>query len=109
MVRLESAVASCSYTDGISEREVEGGGTFGVDGVYRAIREAPAATAAATAMAIQRAVTSCWAEPWRTTRRSSSSPSTSGPAYCSPICGSPRVFEAVRDPDALPPRTAPPL
>ena len=37
--------------------------TFGVDGVRRAIREAPAATAAATAMAIQRAVTSCWSEP----------------------------------------------
>ena len=62
-VRLESADRLVLYTDGISEREVEGGGTFGVDGVHRAIREAPAATAAATAMAIQRAVTSCWSEP----------------------------------------------
>ena len=50
-------------TDGITEREVEGGGTFGVDGLRRAVRDSAAATAAATAMAIQHAVTSCWTEP----------------------------------------------
>ncbi|HYH91361.1 MAG TPA: SpoIIE family protein phosphatase, partial [Solirubrobacteraceae bacterium] len=33
-VRLESADRLVLYTDGISEREVEGGGTFGVDGVH---------------------------------------------------------------------------
>jgi serine phosphatase RsbU (regulator of sigma subunit) len=62
-VRLDSADRLVLVTDGILERAVEGGGTFGVDGLRRAVRDAPAATAAATAMAIQRAVTSCWAEP----------------------------------------------
>ena len=41
-----------------------------------AIADAPAPTAAATAMAIQRAVTDCWPSRSPTTRRSSSSPST---------------------------------
>ena len=50
-------------TDGITEREVEGGGVFGVDGLRRAVRDSAAATAAATAMAIQQAVTSSWTEP----------------------------------------------
>jgi hypothetical protein len=50
-------------TDGIMDRAVEGGGTFGVDGLRRAVRDAPAVTAAATAMAIQHAVTNCWTEP----------------------------------------------
>ena len=62
-VRLESADRLVLITDGITERRVKGGGTFGLDGLRRAVREAPAATAAATAMAIQQAVTSCWAEP----------------------------------------------
>jgi serine phosphatase RsbU (regulator of sigma subunit) len=62
-VRLESADRLVLVTDGITGREVEGGGTFGVDGLRRAVRDAPAATAAATAMAIQHAVTSCWTEP----------------------------------------------
>jgi serine phosphatase RsbU (regulator of sigma subunit) len=61
--RLDSADRLVLITDGITGRAVEGGGTFGVDGLRRAVREAPAATAAATAMAIQQAVTSCWAEP----------------------------------------------
>ena len=61
--RLESAERLVLITDGITEREVKGGGTFGVDGLRRAVRDAPAATAAATAMAIQHAVTSCWSEP----------------------------------------------
>ena len=62
-VRLRSADRLVLITDGITGREVEGGGTFGVDGLRRAVRDAPAPTAAATAMAIQHAVTSCWSEP----------------------------------------------
>ena len=62
-VQLQSADRLVLITDGITEREVEGGGTFGVDGLRRAVRDAPAPTAAATAMAIQHAVTSCWTEP----------------------------------------------
>lgn len=50
-------------TDGIVNRRVEGGGTFGLDGVKRAIERAESPTAASTAMAIQRAVSECWAEP----------------------------------------------
>ena len=62
-VRLETADRVVLVTDGIIGRAVEGGGTFGVDGLRRAVREAPAPTAAATAMAIQQAVTSCWTKP----------------------------------------------
>ena len=62
-VQLQSADRLVLITDGITERAVEGGGTFGVDGLRRAVRDAPAPTAAATAMAIQQAVTSCWTEP----------------------------------------------
>jgi hypothetical protein len=50
-------------TDGITDRTVEGGGRFGVDGVRRAVERAAAPTAAATAMAVQHAVTNCWSEP----------------------------------------------
>jgi serine phosphatase RsbU (regulator of sigma subunit) len=50
-------------TDGIIERKVEGGGTFGVEGLKRALEHAESLTAAATAMAIQQAVTDCWREP----------------------------------------------
>jgi serine phosphatase RsbU (regulator of sigma subunit) len=50
-------------TDGITERTVEGGGHFGVDGLRRAVQAAEAPTAAATAMAVQQAVTTCWTEP----------------------------------------------
>ena len=75
-VPLESADRLVLFTDGISEREVEGGGMFGIDGLRRAVGESPAATAAATAMAIQRAVRAAGPSRWRTTRRSSSSPST---------------------------------
>ena len=62
-MRLESAQRLVLVTDGIVEREMEGGGRFGVDGLRRAVANAPAPTAAATAMAIQRAVTDCWREP----------------------------------------------
>jgi serine phosphatase RsbU (regulator of sigma subunit) len=62
-MRLESADRLVLVTDGIIDREVEGGGRFGVEGLRRAVRDAPALTAAATAMAIQHAVTSSWTEP----------------------------------------------
>lgn len=50
-------------TDGVVNRRLEGGGTFGVDGVKKAMARAENPTAASTAMAIQQAVTDCWAEP----------------------------------------------
>ena len=51
-------------TDGITERKTEGGGTFGVEGIRRAVDEvAENPTAAATAMAILQGVTDCWREP----------------------------------------------
>jgi serine phosphatase RsbU (regulator of sigma subunit) len=50
-------------TDGITDRRTQGGGTFGVAGLRRALEQAESPTAAATAMAIQRAVTDCWEEP----------------------------------------------
>jgi serine phosphatase RsbU (regulator of sigma subunit) len=50
-------------TDGILDRQTYGGGTFGVDGLKRAIAAAEGATAPATAMAILQAVTACWSEP----------------------------------------------
>jgi len=50
-------------TDGITKRKVEGGGTFGIDGIQRAVAQLENHTAAATAMAILQAVTNCWREP----------------------------------------------
>ncbi|MDQ6835320.1 MAG: SpoIIE family protein phosphatase [Actinomycetota bacterium] len=50
-------------TDGITERRMEDGGTFGVDGLRAALERAKSSTAASTAMAIQQAVTDCWREP----------------------------------------------
>jgi serine phosphatase RsbU (regulator of sigma subunit) len=62
-VTLESGDRLVLITDGIIKRTVEGGAEFGVDGVRRAVLGAEAPTAAATAMAIQQAVTDCWTEP----------------------------------------------
>jgi hypothetical protein len=42
---------------------MEGGGTFGVDGIKQALGPAASPTAASTAMTIQDAVTDCWREP----------------------------------------------
>jgi hypothetical protein len=42
---------------------MEGGGTFGVDGLRDALDSTADPTAAPTAMAIQQAVTDCWREP----------------------------------------------
>jgi serine phosphatase RsbU (regulator of sigma subunit) len=50
-------------TDGITERRTEGGGTFGVEGIRRAVAEVENPTAAATAMSILQSVTDCWREP----------------------------------------------
>jgi serine phosphatase RsbU (regulator of sigma subunit) len=50
-------------TDGVIGRRTEDGGVFGVDGLRRALADAEIATAAGTAMAIQKAVTDCWSEP----------------------------------------------
>jgi serine phosphatase RsbU (regulator of sigma subunit) len=50
-------------TDGITQRRMEDGRTFGVDGLRRALERASEPTAAATAMAIQQAVTDSWREP----------------------------------------------
>jgi serine phosphatase RsbU (regulator of sigma subunit) len=62
-LRLEAADRLVLVTNGIVDRRVKRGGTFGVDGLRRAVRAAAAPTAAATAMAVQRAVRSAWAEP----------------------------------------------
>ena len=50
-------------TDGITERKIEGGGTFGIEGIRKAVAEVETPTAAATALAILQAVTDCWREP----------------------------------------------
>jgi serine phosphatase RsbU (regulator of sigma subunit) len=50
-------------TDGIIERKVKGGGTFGVKGIKQALDRADSPTAASTAMAIHQAVTQSWGEP----------------------------------------------
>jgi serine phosphatase RsbU (regulator of sigma subunit) len=62
-ITLESGERLILVTDGIIRRTVEGGGRFGVDGLRRAVQGAAAPTAAATAMAVQHAVTNCWSEP----------------------------------------------
>jgi serine phosphatase RsbU (regulator of sigma subunit) len=62
-VSLEPADRLVLYTDGITERFVKGGGRFGADGMQRAVQAAGATTAAATAMAIQDAVTSAATDP----------------------------------------------
>ena len=62
VVTLESTDRLVLVTDGITERELKTGGRFGIDGVRRAVLDADAPTAAATAMAIHRAVTECSTE-----------------------------------------------
>ena len=52
------AVGMLGYVLAVMQRT-----TFGVAGLRRAVRSATAPTAAATAMAVQQAVRSAWAEP----------------------------------------------
>jgi serine phosphatase RsbU (regulator of sigma subunit) len=62
--QLESGDRVLMVTDGIINRHVTGGGSFGIEGIQRALAQAAAPTAAATAMAIQQqAATDCRAEP----------------------------------------------
>ena len=63
VVTLQSTERLVLVTDGITERMVKGGGRFGIDGLRRATLSADAPTAAATAMAIHRAVTTCSPDP----------------------------------------------
>jgi serine phosphatase RsbU (regulator of sigma subunit) len=60
---LHSGERLILLTDGITKRQIEGGGTFGIDGLRNALERADNATAASTALAIQEAVTDCWREP----------------------------------------------
>jgi serine phosphatase RsbU (regulator of sigma subunit) len=50
-------------TDGITGRRTEGGATFGVDGIRRALAGIENPTACSTAMAVLQGVTDCWREP----------------------------------------------
>ena len=50
-------------SDGVLNRRTENGGTFGLDGIRRAVSGLEPQTAAATAMAILRAVSESWREP----------------------------------------------
>lgn len=61
--RLRPGERLILVTNGIIERKVQGGGTFGVEGIKKAIDAADNTTAASTALAIQNAVTECWREP----------------------------------------------
>jgi serine phosphatase RsbU (regulator of sigma subunit) len=61
--QLASGERLILVTDGITERQTEGGGRFGLEGIRRAVDEVQSATAAGTAMAILHAVTDCWREP----------------------------------------------
>jgi AcrR family transcriptional regulator len=61
--QLQSGERLILVTDGITQRKTEGGGTFGVEGIEKAIAAVESPTAAATAMSILQAVTDCWREP----------------------------------------------
>jgi serine phosphatase RsbU (regulator of sigma subunit) len=61
--QLHSGERLILVTDGIIERRLENGGTFGVDGLKAALERSDSTSAASTAMAIQGAVTECWREP----------------------------------------------
>ena len=61
--RLEPGERLLLVSDGVLERRVEDGGTFGLDGIKRAVSNPQTLTAATTAMAILRAVSESWREP----------------------------------------------
>ena len=62
--RLKPGERLILLTDGITNRQLDGGGTFGLDGVKTAVEAAASPTAAGTAMAIQQALTDCSREPF---------------------------------------------
>jgi serine phosphatase RsbU (regulator of sigma subunit) len=61
--QLHSGERLILITDGIIERRMQTGGTFGIEGLRQALEHAQNPTAASTTMAIQQAVTNCWREP----------------------------------------------
>jgi serine phosphatase RsbU (regulator of sigma subunit) len=61
--RLHSGERLILVTDGVTERHMEGGGKFGVEGIKEALERTANPTAASTALAIQEAITDCWSEP----------------------------------------------
>jgi serine phosphatase RsbU (regulator of sigma subunit) len=61
--RLGSGERLLLVSDGVLNRQTENGGTFGLDGIQRAVSGLEPQTAAATAMAILRAVSESWREP----------------------------------------------
>jgi serine phosphatase RsbU (regulator of sigma subunit) len=61
--RLASGERLVLVTDGIIDRKLEGGGSFGAAGIRKALEPLGDATAAASAMAILQAVSDCWREP----------------------------------------------
>ncbi len=61
--RLDPGDRLVLVTRGITERRTEDGGTFGFDGIRRAVAAVESPTAPATALAIQDAVTRSWSEP----------------------------------------------
>lgn len=60
---LRSGERVILVTDGITGRRTEDGGTFGVDGIRRALAAIDSPTACSTAMAVLQGVTDCWREP----------------------------------------------
>jgi serine phosphatase RsbU (regulator of sigma subunit) len=61
--RLAGGERLILITDGVLERRMKGGGRFGAEGLQAAVTRAARPTAAATTMAIQRAVTDSWKDP----------------------------------------------
>jgi serine phosphatase RsbU (regulator of sigma subunit) len=61
--QLRSEERVVLVTDGITERRVEGGGTLGTDGIRDALAQVESPTAAASAMAVMKAVTDSSREP----------------------------------------------
>jgi serine phosphatase RsbU (regulator of sigma subunit) len=61
--RLHAGERLVLVTNGILDRRTEDGGTFGIDGLKRALDRAENPTAACTAMAIQRTLIESWREP----------------------------------------------